>query len=100
MHKIYNSIGLAYRSRNLEIGTDLILAKVKRNQIKLVIITADCSLNTMKLIQNKCEFYKVKVLVLNDYEQNLSKIFNRKKIKVIGISNSDFFKLIIQNLEE
>lgn len=100
MHKIYNSIGLAYRSRNLEIGSDLVLSKVKKKQLKLVIMSANSSVKTLKVVQNKCDYYGVKLIILNDYEENLLKIFKNKKIKIFGVSNVEFVKLIMRNLEE
>lgn len=98
MRKIYNSIAFAYKAGKLILGTDSVVARIKSKDIKLVIVTAGASFNTTKLIQEKAEYYGIDFIVLNDYKDNFGKIFRGKAVKVIGIEDENFNKLIRKNL--
>lgn len=100
MHKIYNSIALAYKSRNLLIGYDAVVDNIRRHRVKIVFVNANSSIRTIKEIQNKCNNYNVDMVILNDYENNFDKIFSNKKIKVIGIKDNNFSKLMRKDIKE
>lgn len=100
MDKIYNTLGLAYRARKIVLGTDQVIEQIRNNQIKLVLINANSSVSTLKKMQNKLISYKVDYIILNDYEQNLDKLFNKKAIKILGLSDKGFINLIKKSLKE
>ncbi len=99
MHKIYNNIALAYKARKVILGADEIVNQMKKEKI-LVFISSTASINSFKLIQNKAKSYNVEVIILNDIEGNLSKIFKGKKVKILAIKDKGFIKLIKSNIKE
>ncbi len=99
MHKIYNNIALAYKARKVILGADEIVNQMKKEKI-LVFISATSSINSFKLIQNKAKTYNVEVIILNDIEGNLSRIFKGKKVKILAIKDKGFIKLIKSNIKE
>lgn len=100
MHKIYKNLSFAYGAQKLIIGADEIVSKIQANKIKLVLMSSNASLNTQKKIQNKCDYYKVKLIIINDIENHLDYIFKGKSIKVMGLSDSNFIKMITKNIKE
>ncbi len=100
MHKIYNNIALANRARKVILGSDEVVNQMKKDNNILVFISTSASINSFKLIQNKAESYGVEVIILNDIDNNLNKIFGGKKVKILGIKDKGFIKLIKSNIKE
>lgn len=99
MHKIYNNISLAYKAKKLILGTDEIIRSIRRSKT-LILIDSTASVNTFKTIQNKAEYYGSDIVVINDIDGNLQKIFKGKQIKVMAFKDKGFIKLIHKNIEE
>ncbi len=99
MHKIYNNIALANKARKVILGSDEIVNQMKNNNL-LVFISSTASINSFKLIQNKANTYDAEVIILNDIEENLNKIFGGKKVKILAIKDKGFIKLIKSNIKE
>lgn len=94
MQTIYKNIGFIYKAQKLLIGADLIVENIRKRKVKIVLVSMNASSKTIKNIQNKCQYYKIELILLNDYENNLSKIFKNKKVKVMAVSDSNFYKLL------
>ena len=62
--KALNLLGLALRARQLESGTPTVLASVRNNSAKLVIIAEDASPNTKKQFLDKCDYYKIPAYII------------------------------------
>lgn len=92
---VFKRIGLAYRAKKVVLGTDNIIAGMKNHKVKLVVIATSASLNTQKVIQDKASFYHVDVVYVDEYKETLSKAVGKNNIKVIGIKDQGFKKLII-----
>jgi len=92
MHKEFlNFLGLANRAGALITGTELVLAGVRRQKVKLVIVDANVSAGTLKKIRDKCKFYDV------DMVQGLGSIsigsaIGSENRKVIGVVDGNFAK--------
>ncbi len=99
MHKIYNNIALANKARKVILGADEIVNQLKKDKL-LVFISSTASINSFKLIQNKTQTYNAELIILNDIEGNLNKIFKGKKVKVLAIKDKGFIKLIKSNIKE
>jgi ribosomal protein L7Ae-like RNA K-turn-binding protein len=69
-NKALSYLGLAMRAGKLALGEEGVLKAVRSGQARLVIVTDDASDNTVKKIQDKCQYYKV----------NLSQCFNRYEL--------------------
>lgn len=99
--KIANNLGLALRAKKLVFGVDKIIELMRNGKIELVIITTTASFNTQKLIQDKAKTYKVDVLILNEIDDiTLSSSLGKTNIKVVGIKDLGFKKLILNNIKE
>ena len=57
--KALNLLGLALRARRLVSGTPTVLANIRNQNAKLVIIADDASANTKKQFLDKCDYYKI-----------------------------------------
>lgn len=57
--KQLNLLGLSTKAGKLVSGEETVLADVKKQQVKLVIVATDCSDSTKKKMKDKCSFYKV-----------------------------------------
>ena len=100
MKKIYNQIGLCYAAKKVVFGTDNITAGMKKKKVSLVIISSDASFNTQKLIQDKAKTYGIKVMLLNEFDdQSISSAIGKDNIKVIGIKDKGFSRMIIKNVK-
>ncbi len=57
--QILNFLGLAMRAGKVKTGESVIVDRIKKGNLKLVIVANDASDNTAKLITDKCKSYKV-----------------------------------------
>ena len=98
MDKLKQTLGLAYRSKSVVLGTDTIVANLRNGKIKLILLSTNASFNTQKLVQDKARFYNCKVLLVQEFDgEILSQAIKKKNIVVLGISNTGFRKLIMQD---
>lgn len=92
-------LGLARKAGKVVIGTDLTVNEVRKNRVKVVLLASDASNNTKKLIYDKCQFYKV--FVIDTYSSaEISNSIGKENIKVIGISDEGFSKLLLSQKKE
>lgn len=95
MNKIVSYIGFAKKSNNVIVGQTPIKRCKKTLYLILVCNTASENLkNLAKNIANKhnCEFIITKI--------NLSELSNLKDIKIIGLTDENLSKAIIDNKEK
>lgn len=91
MNKI---IGLASRARKITTGTEITINSVRKGKIKLVLLANNASNNTKKHVSDKCSHYKVQVI--EDFSsEELSQAAGKNNIMVVGITDSGFSKLIL-----
>lgn len=100
MHKIYSNIALANKAKKIVLGTDEIVNYMRKDNSILVLISSFASVNTFKMIQNKANTYNVEIIILDDINDELSKVFSKKKVKVLAIKDKGFIKLIKSNIKE
>ncbi len=97
MSKIFNQLGLAYAAKKTIFGTDNIVENMRKNKVKLIILGSTASIATQKLVQDKASTYGVDVLlVLETEEKNISKSLGRNSIKVVGIKDTGFAKMMLK----
>ena len=99
MNKLLSNIGLAYKAKKIILGTDNIVEKMKTKKIKLVIMSATSSFNTQKLIQDKANTYGVDVLLLDVDDTEISHAIGRSNVKILGINDVGFKKMILKSIE-
>ncbi|WP_280768938.1 YlxQ family RNA-binding protein [Salipaludibacillus daqingensis] len=59
-------LGLMQRARQLITGEELVIKAIQSKKAHLVIIAADASENTMKKMTDKCLFYNIPYVVLDN----------------------------------
>lgn len=97
MNKIYNQLGLAYAAKKVVLGTDNIIENMRHNKIRLIILGSTASIATQKLVQDKAQTYGVKVLlVMEQKEKNVSKSLGKNSVKVVGIKDAGFAKMMLK----
>jgi len=88
------TIGLAYRAKKIVLGTDQTIDHLRKHKICLVVLAHDASLLTKKKINDKAKFYKTNVIQdLSALE--LSSALGKKDVKVIGIKDEGFCRLLM-----
>ncbi|WP_416151823.1 YlxQ family RNA-binding protein [Salipaludibacillus sp. HK11] len=59
-------LGLMQRARQLITGEELVVKAIQSKKAHLVIIASDASENTMKKMTDKCSYYNIPYVVLED----------------------------------
>ena len=95
MNKIISYIGFANRSNNLVIGQTPIKRCTK--QLYLILVCNSASDNLKNLAKNTAIKHKCEVIIT---QPNLSELANLKDIKIIGLTDENLSKAIIENKEK
>lgn len=91
--KVLNMLGLVMRARKLTTGEELVINDVRKNKVKLVIVSTDASENTKKNIANKCTSYHVKYIEFGTrYE--LGHAIGKDERVILGVADNGFAKKI------
>lgn len=91
-----NLLGLATRARKVQTGSSVIDA-VRKNTAKLILICSDASAGTIKQITDKCQYYNVEYIMIEDSEK-LSSAMGKQNRKVCVILDVGFAKKIKEKL--
>lgn len=97
MNKI---LGLANRARKITLGTENTINSIRANKVKLVLLANDASDNTKKKVNDKCNYYKVKVVELFNSKEMSSSLGKRSNIMVVGITDQGFSNLLLNQKKE
>lgn len=93
MDKRLNNIGLAYRAKKTLLGEE-VLNKISK--VKLLFLANDISEKSKERYLKKCFFYNIEHIDSYSSEQ-LSQIIGKNNVKVIGIIDDGFAKMLIKN---
>lgn len=96
---VLNFIGLMNRAGALMTGTDLVLNGVRSGKVKMVLIDALVSENTLKKVTDKCKFYNVPY-IKTSADVDLGFAIGSSGRKVIGITDHNFIKALNIKLKE
>ncbi len=91
MNNKYQILGLMYASKNLAIGQDGVLAAVRANKAKYVLISKDASERTRKTITDKCNFYDVNYAIIDEKGQ-MAKAIGKSTVMAVSTNSSGFAK--------
>lgn len=97
--KAMSLLGLANRARKVISGEELVLKDIKSGRAKLVLLSKDASQNTSKRIQDKCLYYNVPVVLVDNREELGSAIGKEARV-VVAISDTGFAKKLTTLLGE
>lgn len=92
MDKVYGTLGIAMRARKLSMG-DAVLDDIRNKKAKLVIIAADASDNTKKKITDKCQFYDVEYVFIEN-SMLLNQAIGKTNRMAVAVIEEGFAKSI------
>ena len=95
MEKIFGMLGLARGAGKLIYGSDAAVNAVRSGKAKAVILAADASDRTKKLMRNKCASFETPLFEVEAGCEELGKKLGKSGISVLGISDINFAKAII-----
>lgn len=87
-----NLLGLSVRAGKLVGGTELTIDKIRRQQVRLVLVGRDAGKNTQKKVKDKSSFYQVPCLDCFTSAE-LSQAIGKNRM-VIGILDEGFARKI------
>lgn len=70
-------------------GEELVLKAIRSNQAKVVVLSEDASPNTAKQIKDKCNFYHVDILSIDNREM-LGHAIGKDQRVVVAITDDGF----------
>jgi len=82
-------LGLAYRARKVVSGEETVVQSIRRSQAKLVMLSKDASDRTIKTITDKCRFYKVPVVFVED-RNKLGEAIGKAARVVVAVTDPGF----------
>lgn len=92
-------LGLAMKAGKVVIGTEQVIAYLKKNKLKLVLLSGSSSEGTKKKIIYKCEFYHTPVSVLAIETDELGRLLGKTYTPaVVGITDENFSSAITKLL--
>ncbi|AVQ32883.1 hypothetical protein C7J88_01215 [Staphylococcus muscae] len=94
-----NFLGLAMRAGKVKTGESVLLAEIKKQRLKLVLIAEDASANTKKILMNKCTTYKIPYRVVSSRHELGVAIGKESRVN-IGITDNGFAKKLIAMIDE
>ena len=93
----FSFLGLAARARKLVTGEELVVKEIRKNKIFLVIVANDASDSTRKKLQDKCNYYNVKIKFIADREM-LGQAIGKHERVVVGVNDEGFAKKLLSIL--
>ncbi|HRX42340.1 MAG TPA: ribosomal L7Ae/L30e/S12e/Gadd45 family protein [Clostridia bacterium] len=94
----YSAIGLARKAGKIVAGTVAVTQAVGRRKVRLVIVTEDLGTNTLNKIKAACNETGAELISYGSSEM-LGNAIGRESIKIIGIIDRNFIKLILSKMQ-
>lgn len=95
MNKIISYLGFAQKSNNCVTGQTALKKCLK--QLHLIIVDNSASDNLKNLANNLCVKHKCEMIISNI---NLETLLNKTDIKIVGLTDENLSKAIIDNKEK
>ena len=93
-------LGLAMKAGKVVIGTEQVIAYLKKGKLKLVLVSGTASEGTKKKIGFKCEYYKVRTGELGVSTDELGRMLGKTYAPaVIGVTDENFSNTILKILD-
>jgi ribosomal protein L7Ae-like RNA K-turn-binding protein len=84
-----NLLGLAQRAGKCTLGEESILKDIRSKKAKLVLLASDIGPQTKKKLTNKCNYYEVPYLIVDDRE-TISDAIGKSQRVAIAILDAGF----------
>jgi ribosomal protein L7Ae-like RNA K-turn-binding protein len=92
-------LGLANRARKVISGEELVIKEVRNGKAKIVILSQDASDNTRKKISDKCRYYNVPLVSVDD-RYSLGQAIGKEARVVVALADNGFAKKLSELLDE
>lgn len=92
--KILNLIGLSTRARKVSTGTDIVITSIQKKVAQIVFLASDASLETIKKVEDKCNYYNVACIKLFNTVE-LNNACGKNNIKVLSINDKGFYESVV-----
>ncbi len=96
--KLESYAGLAQRAGKVIFGYNTCLLYIKRKKVDLLLLGSDLSENTLKKMKSQADKQNVQYKIFLKSDE-LSQIFNKTGKGVFGITDKQFAKIILQEIE-
>lgn len=100
MSNLLSNIGLCARARKLVSGESMVIDSIASKRAKIVIISSDCEKNTMKKILNKCSYYNVEYVIVENDKYDLGSSIGKDIRVCLAIEDNGFKNLIMKSVKE
>ncbi|MCM3739008.1 YlxQ family RNA-binding protein [Oceanobacillus luteolus] len=94
MKNYLNLLGLAFRAGKCSTGEDAILRDVRSQKAKLVILAKDTGEQTKKKLTDKCTYYKVPYIIVDEDRETIAHAIGKSQRVAIAILDAGFAKKI------
>jgi ribosomal protein L7Ae-like RNA K-turn-binding protein len=84
-------LGLANRARKITSGEDLTIKDIRNGKAKLILLSADASVNTAKKVTDKCKSYQVPYKLVEN-RQLLGRAIGKEARVVVAVLDDGFAK--------
>lgn len=91
-------LGLAYRARKVISGEELVIKEIRSRRAKIVLLSKDASINTEKKITDKCHFYHVPIIRVENRTM-LGEAIGKESRVVVAVQDDGFAKKLISLLD-
>lgn len=92
-------LGLATRARKTISGEELVIKEIQQSRTKLVLLSKDASANTLKKIQDKCNYYHVPYHFVESREK-LGRAIGKEARVVVALLDGGFATKMASLLDE
>ncbi len=91
-------IGLAARARGIVIGSNQVLEAIRGKKALLVLIAADVSENTRKMLTDKSAFYSARTEQIDITTEELGRAVGHSNTAAIAFTDANFVKAYEKSL--
>jgi ribosomal protein L7Ae-like RNA K-turn-binding protein len=93
-----NFLGIAARAGKVISGEELVVKSIQKQNAKIVLLSKDASDNTKKKVTDKCLFYKID-LVWIENRNILGKAIGKEQRVVVAVNDQGFSKKLKELLD-
>lgn len=97
MDRVLGLLGISAKAGKIVSGTDVVLEKMKKNQIKLVLVADNASDKTKKEMRFKCNQNNVPIVIWGGIDTN-SKAIGKSNKAIIGILDKGLADSILKTI--
>jgi ribosomal protein L7Ae-like RNA K-turn-binding protein len=93
-----NLLGLAARAGKVISGEELVVKSIQKQNAKIVLLSKDASDNTKKKVMDKCLFYNIDIVWIDD-RSVLGKAIGKEQRVVVAVNDQGFSKRLKELLD-